>query len=254
MGLKVIYMYMIDGILIIDKEVGITSYDVIRKLKRVFDKGQKIGHGGTLDPFASGVLLILLGKGTKLMVRIHTLKKEYIVKGEFGFSTDTQDINGKILERSNIVPKIEDIEKVIAKNFVGDILQIPPIYSAKKVNGQKAYDLARKGEVPDLKPKSVSITKFEVLKYEYPNIECRIVCSSGTYIRTLIHDLGIDLNTFATAKELKRVSIGHFDISNSVSSKDIDESVLESVIDISKVSEILEDEEREAICSCNTYW
>ena len=242
MGLKVIYMYMIDGILIIDKEVGITSYDVIRKLKRVFDKGQKIGHGGTLDPFASGVLLILLGKGTKLMVRIHTLKKEYIVKGEFGFSTDTQDITGKILERSNIVPKIEDIEKVIAGYFVGGILQTPPIYSAKKVNGQRSYDLARKGEIPELKPKSISVSEFNVLKYEYPNIECKIVCSSGTYIRTLIHDLGIRLGTFATAKELRRVGIGNFNISNSVSSKNIDESVLESVIDISKVSEILGDE------------
>jgi len=242
MGLKVIYMYMIDGILIIDKEVGITSYDVIRKLKRVFDKGQKLGHGGTLDPFASGVLLVLLGKGTKLMERIHTLKKEYIVRGEFGFSTDTQDITGKILERSNTVPKIEDIERVIAEYFVGDILQTPPIYSAKKVNGQKAYDLARKGEVPELKPKSISVFEFEVLKYGYPDIECRIVCSSGTYIRTLIHDLGIRLGTFATAKELRRVGIGNFNISNSVSSKNIDEGVLESVIDISKVSEILGNE------------
>jgi tRNA pseudouridine55 synthase len=241
-GLKVIYMYMIDGILIIDKEVGITSYDVIRKLKRILGKDQKIGHGGTLDPFACGVLLVLLGKGTKLMERIHTLKKEYIVKAEFGFSTDTQDIMGEVLEKSNTIPRYEEIEKVIAENFVGDILQTPPIYSAKKVNGQKAYDLARKGEEPQLKPKRVSVFEFEVLKYEYPNIECRIICSSGTYIRTLIHDLGIGLNTFATAKELKRVSIGNFNISNSVSSKDIDESVLEKVIDISKVSKILGDE------------
>jgi tRNA pseudouridine55 synthase len=242
MGLKVIYMYMIDGILIIDKEVGITSYDVIRKLKRVLGKEQKIGHGGTLDPFASGVLLVLLGKGTKLMERIHTLKKEYVVKGEFGFSTDTQDITGNVLEKSNSIPKYEDIERVIAEHFVGDILQTPPIYSAKKVNGKRAYELARKGEVPTLKAKGISVFEFEISKYEYPNIECRIICSSGTYVRTLIHDLGIKLNTFATAKELKRVGIGDFNISNSVSSKDIDEKVVKSVIDISKVSKILGDE------------
>ena len=233
---------MIDGILLIDKEVGITSYDAIRKLKRVLPKDQKIGHGGTLDPFASGLLLILLGRGTKLMDRIHSLEKEYIVNGEFGFCTDTQDITGKVLEKNTFVPTIDEIEKIIEEYFLGNISQRPPMYSAKKVNGKKAYELARKGESVELKPKEVFIKEFEILKYEYPNIECRVVCSSGTYIRTLIHDLGIKLNTFATAKELRRTRIGEFGISNAMTSQNISESIEREVIELSKVNEILENE------------
>lgn len=235
-------MYMIDGILLIDKEVGITSYDVIRRLKKVLEKGQKIGHGGTLDPFASGLLLVLLGKGTKMMERIHSLEKEYLVKGEFGFSTDTQDITGKVLEKNTVIPKIDDIEKVVKESFLGNISQIPPMYSAKKIKGKKSYELARKGESVELKPKEIYIKEFEILKYEYPNIECRIVCSSGTYVRTLIHDLGIRLGTYATAKELRRTHIGEFSILDALSSKDIKEGVEKDVIDISKVNKILGNE------------
>ncbi|PKN02913.1 tRNA pseudouridine(55) synthase TruB [Candidatus Dojkabacteria bacterium HGW-Dojkabacteria-1] len=235
-------MYMIDGILLIDKEVGITSYDAIRKLKKVLEKGQKIGHGGTLDPFASGLLLVLLGKATKLMERIHSLEKEYVVKGEFGFSTDTQDITGKVLEKNTLIPTIDDIKKVVKESFLGNISQIPPMYSAKKVNGKKAYELARMGESVELKPKEVFIKEFEILQYEYPKIECRIVCSSGTYVRTLIHDLGISLGTYATAKELRRTCIGEFNISNALSSKDIKDGLEKYVIDIFKVNEILENE------------
>ena len=239
---------MIDGILLIDKEVGITSYDAIRKLKRVFEKDQKIGHGGTLDPFASGLLLILLGRGTKLLEKIHSLEKEYIVNGEFGFSTDTQDITGKVLERNDFIPQIEKIKDVVKKNFLGSVLQTPPIYSAKKVNGKRSYELVRKGESVELRPKEIFIKEFEILKYEYPNIECRVVCGSGTYVRTLINDLGIKVGTFATATELRRISIGRFYINNSFLSSNINEenigSILSSVIDISKVNEVLSNGER----------
>ncbi|MGI6423552.1 MAG: tRNA pseudouridine(55) synthase TruB [Candidatus Dojkabacteria bacterium] len=233
---------MIDGILIIDKEVGITSYDVIRKLKRVSKKGQKIGHGGTLDPFASGVLLVLLGKATKLMERVLLLEKEYIVKAEFGYITDTQDIEGEVLQRCSLIPKYEDIKDAIQRNFVGDILQTPPIYSAKRIGGKRAYDLAREGVKPEIEPKRVHVEKFEILKYEYPYIECKILCSSGTYIRTLISDLGRELGAYATAVELRRTSIGNFSVEDALSSKLIDEGVYERVIDVSKVSCMLNGE------------
>lgn len=233
---------MIDGILLIDKEEGISSYDVIRKVKKNVGKGEKIGHSGTLDPFASGLLILLFGKGTKLMNTILSLKKEYIVEGVLGISTDTQDITGNVLKQSSNVTTIEDINDTIEKNFLGNILQTPPLFSAKKVNGKRAYEIARAGDTVELKPKEITVYEFNVLKYEYPVVQCSVVCSSGTYIRTLINDLGIKLDTLATAKSLRRVSIGNFNVNESVSSKDINENILDMVIDISKVKSILENE------------
>lgn len=232
---------MIDGILLIDKEVGITSYDVIRKLKKVLEKGQKIGHAGTLDPFASGLLVILLGRGTKLMDTFQTFKKRYVVDGIFGFSTDTQDITGEKTDTGDgHVPTLEEIQKEISKSLLGEISQQPPIFSAKRINGQRAYDLAREGKEVNIQPKLISVTEFKVLKYEYPNIKCEIECSSGTYIRTLIHDLGKNLGVCATAKELRRESIGVFTLKGSISSEDISESSLEECfVDIFKVKELI---------------
>jgi len=229
---------MIDGILIIDKESGITSYDVIRKLKRIFDKGQKIGHAGTLDPFATGLFIILLGKATKMMNTFHTYEKTYLVEGELGYCTDTQDREGKVIKKdeTKITPSRDEIETIIEENIMGDITQIPPSYSAKKVEGKKAYDLAREGKELTLKPVNISISQFEVYEYEYPMLKCKIKCSTGTYIRTLIHDLGIKLGTYATTKELRRVTIGSFDVKEAVLSKDIcienKENILRRVIKI----------------------
>ena len=223
---------MIDGILLIDKEVGITSYDVIRILKKVFDKGQKIGHAGTLDPFATGLFIILLGKATKMMNTFHTYEKTYLVEGELGYCTDTQDREGKVIKKdeTKITPSRDEIETIIEENFMGDITQIPPSYSAKKVEGKKAYDLAREGKELTLKPVNISISQFEVYEYEYPMLKCKIKCSTGTYIRTLIHDLGIKLGTYATTKELRRVTIGSFDVKEAVLSKDITDENMENIL------------------------
>lgn len=223
---------MIDGILIIDKESGITSYDVIRKLKRILGKDQKIGHAGTLDPFATGLLVILLGRATKMMNTFHTYEKTYLVEGELGYCTDTQDREGKTIKKdeTGISPSRDEIEGVIEKNFMGDITQTPPMYSAKKVEGRKAYDLAREGKEVELKPVNISVSQFEVYEYEYPILKCKIKCSTGTYIRTLIHDLGIKLGTCATTKELRRVSIGSFDVKEAVRSKDITEENRENIL------------------------
>ena len=224
---------MIDGILLVDKVEGVSSYDIIRRLKKFFPKRQKIGHAGTLDPFATGLLVILLGKGTKLMPKFLTLQKEYIVKAEFGYETDTQDREGKIIEER----KIERISKRIIKkkiqdNFIGNIDQVPPMFSAKKVNGRKAYSLAREGKKVDLPSKQVSIEEFKIIKYRWPFVEFRIRCSSGTYIRTLVKDLARDLDSLATAIELRRTKIGGFDVKKAVSAGDFSMYVSDEVIDL----------------------
>lgn len=229
---------MIDGILLVDKEEGITSFDVIRKLKRVIPPKQKIGHAGTLDPFASGLLVILLGKATKLMDTFHTYEKVYEVEAKLGFSTDTQDITGRVLEKDmeNFKPKKEDIVSTIEENLLGDILQKPPMYSAKKVGGERAYSLARKGEFVDLEPKEIHVSQFEVFEYRYPVLKCKIRCSTGTYVRTLIYDLGNILNTYATCTKLRRTKIGNFNVTEAVSSENILEenakNILKRVINV----------------------
>jgi tRNA pseudouridine55 synthase len=232
---------MIDGILLIDKEEGITSYDAIRRLKHLLPRKYKIGHAGTLDPFATGLLIILLGKATKLMDTIHGLEKEYQVTAEFGYATDTQDCTG---EKINVPPTIsaiskEELEENIKKHFLGNISQLPPQYSAKKINGQKAYDLARQGTEAELKPKDIRIYDFEITKYEWPFVTFRVVCSTGTYIRTLVNDLGEKVGTYATAVALRRTRIGEFNVNDAVSTKAINESTLESIIGIDKVKETL---------------
>ncbi len=223
---------MIDGILNIDKELDITSYDVIRKLKKIIGKDQKIGHAGTLDPLASGLLVILLGKATKLMNTFLSYEKVYEVVGQFGFCTDTQDMEGEILHKDEkgVKPTWEEIEKVIETNFIGEVSQIPPRYSAKKVHGRKAYDLAREGKEIVLSPVKIYISQFEIYEYEYPHFKCKIKCSSGTYVRTLINDLALKLGTYATTKELRRISVGDFDVKEAISSKDITEGNRDNIL------------------------
>lgn len=224
---------MIDGILLVDKERGITSYDVIRKLKKVLPKKQKIGHAGTLDPFATGLLIVLLGRGTKLMTRFLNLKKEYIVKGEFGYETDTQDSEGKIINRSDSRPVLEEnINRAVIEKFTGEFEQIPPSFSAKKLEGRKAYDLARNGMEVNLKPKKITVDSFGILSYNWPFVEFRIVCSSGTYIRTLISDLGREIGTFATAVELRREKIGRFDVKEAFKSENISQNVENEIMSL----------------------
>lgn len=224
---------MINGILLINKQKGITSYDVIRKLKKVLPKGQKIGHAGTLDPFATGLLIILLGKYTKQMVNILNMEKEYIVKAEFGYSTDTQDVTGKKVNVSEELKKIEKekLEQILQKEFIGNILQTPPQFSAKKIKGKKAYEYARKGVEVKLKPKEVTIKKFNIVEYLWPYVSFNIICSSGTYIRTLVNDLGEFLGTYATAVNLERVKIGKYSLTKALNSEDIKEGMgLKSIL------------------------
>ena len=207
---------VLNEILLIDKPEGITSYDVIRKIKNTYPKKTKIGHCGTLDPFATGLLIILIGKATKRQNEFHNLKKKYITTAIFGFETNTQDITGKIISKDNNLRTIskEDIEKIINEKFLGKILQTPPAFSAKKIDGVRAYKLARKGEEFELKPNNIEIFSFKILKYDFPEVTFKIECGSGTYIRSLINDLGKELKTFATCKALRRISVGEYNVVN----------------------------------------
>lgn len=218
---------MIDGILLINKEARITSYDVIRKLKKVLPLGQKIGHAGTLDPFATGLLIILLGKYTKKMEEILKMEKEYLVKAEFGYSTDTQDVMGEKVQGALDMDKVEvgEIETIIKENFVGEISQTPPQFSAKKIKGRKAYEFAREGKEVKLQPKLVTIKDFEIIDYDWPIVSFKIVCSSGTYVRTIVNDLGELLGTYATAVELKRIRIGEYTLGDAIKSQEICEDM-----------------------------
>ncbi len=207
---------MVDGILLINKHEGITSYDVIRKLKPLFAKKQKIGHGGTLDPFATGLMIIMLGKGTKLFDSFQKINKVYNVVAEFGYETDSYDITGvRTFENMRKVDK-DELEKILS-NFTGEILQVPPAFSAKRIGGKRAYDLARKKEKFKLEPKKVNIHNLRLVDFKFPKFELEIDCSSGTYIRSLVVDIARELNTFATSIELCRKKIGDYSLDEAVS-------------------------------------
>lgn len=207
-----------DGFLLIDKEKGMTSFDVIRVLKRKFNiKKLKIGHSGTLDPIATGLMIIAIGKATKLLGKFLGANKTYIGSGIFGAVSDTYDADGQIAEMPDIVPVFLDvIKKVVQENFTGKISQMPPKFSAKKVNGKRAYDLARKGEEFTLKPKEVEVYDFKIVSFDWPRVEFSVSCSSGTYIRSLVHDLGQALKVGAYMDSLRRVQIGNAKIDDAV--------------------------------------
>lgn len=196
-----------DGIICINKPKGITSFDVVRKLKRIL-KEKRIGHTGTLDPLATGVMVVCAGKATRLVQDIEGYEKEYLASFELGFKTDTYDMEGKITDRSDVQkPGREKLQEVL-KKFLGHIKQVPPMYSALKVDGKRLYDLAREGIVIERKSRDVEIKSIELL--EFDGVRGKILCkvSKGTYIRSLIYDIGEELGTFATMTDLLRTEVG----------------------------------------------
>ncbi|WP_455144402.1 tRNA pseudouridine(55) synthase TruB [Brachyspira pilosicoli] len=223
------------GFLIVNKPKGITSFDVIRKLKPIL-KEKRIGHVGTLDPFASGVLIIALGRYTKLFFLFDDLYKEYIAEGVFGESRDTYDVEGKVLEKTknkNIL-SFNELEALIKNNFLGSILQKPPIYSAKKIDGKRAYDLARENKEFQLKSVNVFINNIELLKYNYPYFRIKTSVSKGTYIRAIVRDIGEITNNLAYTKDLIRTSIGDYNIDNAISLENINANNIISFFDMFK--------------------
>lgn len=229
------------GILNVNKPKDWTSFDVVNYLKKLLNM-KHIGHLGTLDPMATGVLPVTLGSATKLFDLFLNKVKTYIAKFEFGYMTDTLDATGQILEKSNKTPTIEEIKAILPK-FLGQIQQVPPIYSAKKINGRKAYEIARSGETIELKPNTIFIKNLEVLDYKTNitsqgllskrlsmeltgdmkilELTLKIECGAGTYIRAIGRDIAKELNTLATMTELTRTEVGIFKLEDGINIKDL---------------------------------
>jgi len=198
------------------KPYGWTSFKVVKHVRRYFS-GEKVGHAGTLDPRASGVLIVCVGKATKRVESLMEMEKEYICEIELGKVTDTLDSEGKIINTTDVIPLTLQQVKEAVNKFKGEIYQIPPMYSSIKVQGQPLYKLARKGKEIARKPRKINIYKIEVLSYKEPFISLRIVCSRGTYVRVLAQDIGERLECGAYLKRLIRTRIGDFTIKDSIS-------------------------------------
>ncbi|OED34536.1 tRNA pseudouridine(55) synthase TruB [PVC group bacterium (ex Bugula neritina AB1)] len=199
------------GFLIVDKPQNLSSHDVVQKVRKLFPD-QKVGHGGTLDPLATGVLVLGIGKGTKHLQKCLNDDKEYYAECSLGVTTDTQDSTGKILKNVNDfhVSK-EDVERNLT-DFQGDIYQMPPMFSAKKVKGKRLYELARKGVEVEREKRKIHIYELTLIFFDGEKIAMNIRCSKGTYVRTLCHDLGEKIGVGAHMSSLKRTRSGSFSL------------------------------------------
>lgn len=212
-----------DGIINVHKPKGITSFDVIRQLRKYL-KIKRIGHTGTLDPLAEGVLIVCVGKATKLVQDIEGYSKTYLAGFDLGYRTDTYDIEGNVIEKvENVNISLKKFSETL-KFFLGDTKQIPPMYSAIKIDGQKLYNLARKGIEVERKPREIHIDFIEIIEFDGQKgiIKCKV--SKGTYIRSLIDDLGKALKTFATMTSLVRCAIKDTTLANAITLEKIEES------------------------------
>lgn len=197
-----------DGIINIDKSSGMTSFDVVRRLKRIL-KMKKIGHTGTLDPMATGILVICTGRATRLAQDIEGQRKTYVAGFELGYKTTTYDTEGEITHRTDKGAKREELEKVL-ENFRGEIDQVPPMYSALKVNGKRLYELAREGKEVERKSRRVNIENLEILDFDGKKGTFTCTVSKGTYIRSLIYDIGELLGTYGVMTSLRRTQVGEY--------------------------------------------
>ena len=201
---------MYHGIINVYKEAGYTSHDVVARLRGICGQ-KKIGHTGTLDPDAVGVLPVCLGNGTRLCDMLTDRRKEYIATLRLGMMTDTQDISGKVLEERDVLVSPQEVRKTIL-SFLGDSMQVPPMYSALKVNGKKLYELAREGKEVERSARPITVYGIEVLEEEHPEYVFKVECSKGTYIRTLCHDIGEQLGCGGVMTKLIRSRVGEFEI------------------------------------------
>lgn len=215
-----------NGILIINKEKGCTSHDIVYKVKKIFN--EKVGHTGTLDPLAEGVLPVLIGKGTLCSKYLINHDKKYVVNLALGQKTETADLEEKIIEEKNIPDKSltqNKIEKVL-KSFIGKQQQMPPIYSAIKVNGKKLYEYARKGQNVEIKPREIEIYDIKLMNIDAQKkqIQFEVFCGKGTYIRSLCEDIAEKLETVGYMESLKRIQVGDFKIEESSKIQELEEN------------------------------
>lgn len=214
-------MSQLNGFLIIDKKPDISSAKAVAMIKK-YVRPSKIGHAGTLDPFATGVLPIAIGEATKAISFLVDAKKEYEFTVKFGASTDTDDLTGKVIAETDVIPNSLQIAGV-THEFTGEISQIPPIYSAIKVDGRRAYDMARKGEIPTLQTRKIVVYKisFEMIG---DIAKFFVTCSKGTYIRSLARDIAIRLGSLGYVTSLRRTKVGRFDIADALNIDDLSDS------------------------------
>ena len=210
---------MANGILVIDKSAGWTSQDVAAKLRGVFHE-RRVGHGGTLDPMATGVLPVFIGRATRAAEFLESAEKEYVAGLRLGVVTDTQDTSGTVLETNSACVTRAQLEAAL-RQFLGPIEQIPPMYSAIKINGQKLYELARRGQEVARKPRSITIHALELLEGEGADWTVRVRCSKGTYVRTLCYDLGRALGCGGCMSSLRRTRAGSFTLAQAVTMQQV---------------------------------
>ena len=202
------------GIIIVDKPEGWTSQDVAAKLRGVFHE-RRVGHGGTLDPMATGVLPIFMGRATRAVEFFESAEKEYVAGLRLGLVTNTQDSTGEVLEEKPVTVTRGELEAVL-QQFLGKQQQIPPMYSAVKIGGKKLYELARQGKTVERKPRDIEILELELLEGEGAEYRIRVRCSKGTYVRTLCHDIGAALGCGGCMSSLRRTKAGCYDLGKSV--------------------------------------
>ena len=199
-----------DGLLVVDKPARMTSRDVVNIAQRWFPRRTKIGHTGTLDPLATGVLVLCVGAATKLVERIQDMGKTYVTSIRLGAVSNTDDADGTIVEKPDANPSSEADILALLPKFLGEISQVPPKFSALKVEGRRAHDLARRGEVVELKSRKVRVDSIRLLSYEWPFADVEIVCGKGTYVRSIARDLGDFLSVGGLVQTLRRTQVGLF--------------------------------------------
>lgn len=229
-----------DGILLVDKPAGWTSHDVVAKIRNHF-KFNKVGHGGTLDPLATGLLVLLIGKGTKLSSRIMGGDKVYEGTIHLGITTSSQDRDGEVLETKDASHITRDQVEAVIPNYLGDIEQIPPMVSAIKKDGVALYKLARKGKEIEREPRKIHIFSFEITGFDNPLVNFRVKSTKGTYVRTLAHDIGNDLGTGGNLDALRRTNSGPLSIDKACTMDEIlacdRESIGEKMVLISDMTQ-----------------
>jgi tRNA pseudouridine55 synthase len=223
-------LYKEGRVLLFDKPLNWTSFNVVSKVRillRNFLKIKKIkvGHAGTLDPLATGLLIVCTGKATKRITHFQEMKKEYVATIVLGKTTPSFDLETEVDKIFDISEITEEKVKETLSQFIGEIEQIPPLFSAKKINGKKAYDLARQGDKRELKPNRVTIEKIELLEYNLPEIKIKVLCGKGTYIRSLARDIGIKLQNGAYLSKLIRTKIGEYEVDKAWDIKKFEDSL-----------------------------
>lgn len=220
------------SVLLIDKPLLWTSFDVVNKIRSLIKYNLninkiKIGHAGTLDPLATGLLVICTGKYTQKILELQSFNKEYTGTFFLGATTPSYDLETRVQETSEVLNVTDSDIKSAAEFFIGEQQQIPPVFSAKKIHGERAYEFARKGEDVDLKPVNIKIPEFEITKIRLPKVDFRVICSKGTYIRALARDFGNKLNCGAYLSSLRRTQIGHFHVDNSINLKQFEDLLMQ---------------------------